>query len=447
MSEDQDYGSGEGGKRSAEDQRQNQNKRPRGDYNQIIFRLMIRSINAGGVIGKGGENIKRLRVDYDAKVSIPDCNGPERIIKIGTRNVDNAIDCIKDIIPSVGEKKHSQDQQNNSFIRIMVHQSHAGAIIGRAGFKIKELREKTGAHFKVYTETCPKSTDRVVQLTGSPDVIAKAAREVYEICTETAVKGPVQDYDPFCHDLDFYNQYGGYLFDPAEEVHGGGERGGFGGERGGGHWNRGPPMGRRGRMGFDRGMSGGNDNFGGFSRSPYVGGGGGGGGGGHLGGGGGGGGGMRGDRGGRGRGRGGRDGGGIGGRPRFDRDQQFGAQGFDFGGDAGGRGQSNFGSGGGGGAGAGGFEGGPGAGAGGEASQSQQVTIPNDLAGSIIGRGGQRIKRIRMQSGAQIKIDDPLSGAKDRIITITGTQHDIAHAKFLLQNSVKEYQNSGGALQ
>ncbi|NXR36465.1 HNRPK protein, partial [Zosterops hypoxanthus] len=63
-----------------------------------------------------------------------------------------------------------------------------------------------------------------------------------------------------------------------------------------------------------------------------------------------------------------------------------------------------------------------------------QVTIPKDLAGSIIGKGGQRIKQIRHESGASIKIDEPLEGSEDRIITITGTQDQIQNAQYLLQN-------------
>ncbi|KAK3508677.1 hypothetical protein QTP70_003317 [Hemibagrus guttatus] len=58
-----------------------------------------------------------------------------------------------------------------------------------------------------------------------------------------------------------------------------------------------------------------------------------------------------------------------------------------------------------------------------------QVTIPKDLAGSIIGKGGQRIKQIRHESGASIKIDEPLEGSEDRIITITGTQDQIQNAQ------------------
>ena len=59
-----------------------------------------------------------------------------------------------------------------------------------------------------------------------------------------------------------------------------------------------------------------------------------------------------------------------------------------------------------------------------------QVTIPKNLAGSIIGKGGQRIKQILHESGASIKIDEPLEGSEDRIITITGTQDQTQSAQF-----------------
>ena len=64
-----------------------------------------------------------------------------------------------------------------------------------------------------------------------------------------------------------------------------------------------------------------------------------------------------------------------------------------------------------------------------------QVTIPKDLAGSIIGKGGQRIKQIRCESGASIKIVEPFEASEEQIITITGTQAQIQNAQYLLQNS------------
>lgn len=66
---------------------------------------------------------------------------------------------------------------------------------------------------------------------------------------------------------------------------------------------------------------------------------------------------------------------------------------------------------------------------------SIMFSVPHrQLAGSIIGKGGQRIKQIRHESGASIKIDEPLEGSEDRIITITGTQDQIQNAQYLLQN-------------
>ena len=61
------------------------------------------------------------------------------------------------------------------------------------------------------------------------------------------------------------------------------------------------------------------------------------------------------------------------------------------------------------------------------------------LAGSIIGKGGQRIKQIRHESGASIKIDEPLEGSEDRIITITGTEEQVQNAQYLLQMAVRQH--------
>ena len=56
------------------------------------------------------------------------------------------------------------------------------------------------------------------------------------------------------------------------------------------------------------------------------------------------------------------------------------------------------------------------------------------MAGSIIGKGGQWIKQIHHESGASIKIDEPLKGSEDRLITIPGTQDQVQNAQYLLQN-------------
>jgi len=70
--------------------------------------------------------------------------------------------------------------------------------------------------------------------------------------------------------------------------------------------------------------------------------------------------------------------------------------------------------------------------------QTNQVTIPNNLASVIIGPRGTKIAQIRQTSGASIRIDDPAPGSNDRIITIQGTPAQISQAQYFLQMAVKE---------
>ena len=72
------------------------------------------------------------------------------------------------------------------------------------------------------------------------------------------------------------------------------------------------------------------------------------------------------------------------------------------------------------------------------------MTIPNELAGAIIGPGGQRIRKIRGDSRATITIDEPAGGSNERVITIAGTKKQIQTAQYLLQQSVRENSSSFG---
>ncbi|VDP13973.1 unnamed protein product [Soboliphyme baturini] len=143
------------------------NKRQRSDPDGFELRVLIPSRAAGAVIGKGGDNIKRLRT----------------------------------------ENKSGRDEME---LRILVHQSQAGAIIGRAGFKIKELRDSTGTSIKVYSECAPLSTDRIIQINGEPDKVVSAVKEILKICSDTPTKGSCKPYDTINYDPTCVYEYGGY---------------------------------------------------------------------------------------------------------------------------------------------------------------------------------------------------------------------------------------------
>ncbi|XP_017789216.1 PREDICTED: heterogeneous nuclear ribonucleoprotein K isoform X2 [Habropoda laboriosa] len=397
------------------------------------LRLLIPSKVAGSIIGKGGQNITKLRSQYKASIIVPDCPGPERVLTISS-DLSTVLQVLNEVVPNLEENgsRHGSDEID---VRMLVHQSQAGCIIGKGGLKIKELREKTGARIKIYSHCCPHSTDRLISICGKPNTCIECIRELIATIKTSPLKGVNNPYDPHNFDDYYADDYGGYGTGDGGQGKGGGF-GGPGGRRGGGGGGGGggvgmiprqdsrsipdavnrvfPPRGGlRGGGGGGGGMSGGppDRGYGGNSR-----------------GGGGGSGGYEGGRGGY--------GGNRGGHPPY--------AGGNYNGDGWGmQGGAPNGLGGGG---SNSGMSGPSMGGNNQGNQgnmggnktSTQVTIPKDLAGAIIGKGGARIRKIRSDSGAGITIDEPLANSNDRIITITGLPSQIQMAQYLLQQSVHE---------
>lgn len=68
-------------------------------------------------------------------------------------------------------------------------------------------------------------------------------------------------------------------------------------------------------------------------------------------------------------------------------------------------------------------------------TQNHEMTVPNDLIGCIIGKGGTKIAEIRQISGAMIRIsncEEREGGNTDRTITISGNPDAVALAQYLI---------------
>lgn len=64
---------------------------------------------------------------------------------------------------------------------------------------------------------------------------------------------------------------------------------------------------------------------------------------------------------------------------------------------------------------------------------TQQIFIPNDMVGSIIGKQGSKINEIRQLSGSHIKINEPdATRPSERQITVEGTQEQNQLALYML---------------
>lgn len=185
-------------------------KRFRSDLH-IDMRMLLPSKVAGAIIGKGGENIKRLRTDYKASISVPDSRGPERILSVSA-NVDVVCAIMRDVIPTISQQMNRAEDDDHE-IRVLIHQSHAGRVIGKGGTRIKELREETGSQIKIYMDCAPYSSERVVQITGSARQITGCIGAMYETMEGVPPKGANMPYNPNNFDQFNSTSYGGYTDD------------------------------------------------------------------------------------------------------------------------------------------------------------------------------------------------------------------------------------------
>lgn len=71
---------------------------------------------------------------------------------------------------------------------------------------------------------------------------------------------------------------------------------------------------------------------------------------------------------------------------------------------------------------------------------TQQIFIPNDMVGAIIGKGGAKINEIRQLSGSVIKINEPQDNSNERLVTVTGTQECNQMALYMLYQRLGQSQ-------
>ncbi|XP_043213590.1 heterogeneous nuclear ribonucleoprotein K-like isoform X3 [Amphibalanus amphitrite] len=346
----------------------------------MSLRLLISSRAAGSVIGKGGSNINRLREQHSATVSVPDTLGPERVVNIGADR-ETTLKIVEELLPNLDDVPGRDPDATDGEVRILVHTSQAGSIIGRSGFKIKELREGTNTQIKVYTEPCPQSSDRVTQISGQRTNVLDCLSRILTLLEENPPKGLVNPYDPVNYDEVYAAEYGGFS-------DGRGRTAAQQAALGRGAALAASRAAAMSAMAASRGYATATGLAAAAAARPgYAAGTG-----------------MTGM------------GYGVAGQM-----SQIPPGGMDFSSPAA--------------AAAGGL------GAAAEL-QTQQFSVPKGAAGAIIGKGGARIRKIRADSQAQINIDDVKEGQVERIVTITGTADQVQMAHFLLQKCVRE--NSDG---
>ena len=129
--------SGDYNQQPQQQQQQQEIKRTR----RVDYRFLVPSRDAGAIIGKGGKTIQEFRLKHRCQIQMADCETPERVLIINGDQTD-VLNCISDILQSIHESHQRTTKTDQFEIRALIHQSQAGALIGKGASRVKEFREK-----------------------------------------------------------------------------------------------------------------------------------------------------------------------------------------------------------------------------------------------------------------------------------------------------------------
>ncbi|GAB2288857.1 hypothetical protein Dimus_023165 [Dionaea muscipula] len=155
---------------------------PSGEFS---VKLLCLEEKIGGVIGKGGMNVKQLQQVTGASIHVEDASTEteERVIHVSAFETllhprSQTIDAILQLQPKASEFS----DKGIITTRILVPSSKIGCIIGQGGSIINEMRWRTKADIRVHSKDdrpkCASEDEELVQVSGSFAVAKDALAEI-----------------------------------------------------------------------------------------------------------------------------------------------------------------------------------------------------------------------------------------------------------------------------
>ncbi|KAF3769850.1 hypothetical protein M406DRAFT_354154, partial [Cryphonectria parasitica EP155] len=192
---------------------------------QLTLRAIVSSKEAGVIIGKGGKNVAELRDETGVKAGVSKVvqGVHDRVLTItgGCDAISKAYMVVSRALlegaPAMGMGGVVQNNGTHP-IKLLISHNQMGTIIGKQGLKIKYIQDVSGVRMVAQKDMLPQSTERIVEVQGTPEGIQRA---VWEICK--------------CLIDDWQRGTGTVLYNPAVRT----APGGIGGSVGGGSYSTG----------------------------------------------------------------------------------------------------------------------------------------------------------------------------------------------------------------
>ncbi|EPQ31047.1 uncharacterized protein PFL1_01236 [Pseudozyma flocculosa PF-1] len=164
----------------------------------LTVRALVSTKEAGIIIGKGGANVAELREKTGVKAGVSKVvpGVHDRVLSVtGTlEGVAEAFSLIgKTILENPlnvnADGTPAQPANQLTSVRLLISHNLMGTVIGRQGLKIKHIQDLSGARMVASKDMLPQSTERVVEVQGSVEAIRVAILEIAKCLVEDWERG------------------------------------------------------------------------------------------------------------------------------------------------------------------------------------------------------------------------------------------------------------------
>lgn len=155
------------------------------DYDVTVeIRYLISARHAGGIIGKGGAYINKIRDETDVEFHVHQAvpNSPLRTgsARGRVRDVVRALLLMADKITELQKASRRISRSDFVFqygdynVTLLLEHKNCGVIIGKCGARISCNRQRSGAHIKISTHVLENSSEKTIDIQGRRDAVENA---------------------------------------------------------------------------------------------------------------------------------------------------------------------------------------------------------------------------------------------------------------------------------
>lgn len=170
---------------------------------EFSMKILCPSGKIGGVIGKGGFNVRQLQIETGAGIHVDDvaAESDERVIRVSSmETLWNPRSQTIDAILQLQSKSSEFSEKGIITTRLLVPSSKVGCLIGQGGQIINEMRRRSQADIRVFSKEekpkCASSDEELVQISGSIGVAKDALTEILSRLRTRYLRDPSLKSEP-----------------------------------------------------------------------------------------------------------------------------------------------------------------------------------------------------------------------------------------------------------